>query len=832
MLFDSFKNKKGKNTRNLKEAKPVAQDQKEKKVVVSSNTRVPKDVAESIPYRSVYPNGIIEDYDNNFSKTYRIDDVNFSLESDEARQEIFLNYEKVLNTVSAGMVAQLTIFNRSVDIDTVRNNILMKPKDDSFNQLREEWNDLLLEKLQEGRNNLTKERLFTVSVHADNILEANEQFKNIDSDVSTGIYAITKRDTQPLSIEERLGILYDIYNLDNDFPFRKRIQPVLKNGSIDFPGLAKYGVNSKDLIACDSMDFPAFSSKFYIGDAHCAAFYVDHLPNTLNTRILNDITSIPCNMLCSATYVPIDRGEALNLIDRENTEIAAQVKGQMEHGNSYITPELEQAQIQAKALSDDVRGRDQKVFKVTVLVVLMAKSDEELQMNIRALRSTLNGYSCHMRSMRNQEEVAFNTALPLAQMQVGLDRVLTTESGSVFQPFYVQEMNEPNGTYLGLNAESKTMIRYNRKGSDNYNSVIIGKSGSGKSFVTKEIIEQEFLTTEDRFIIIDPEGEYTDLGEALGASIITIDDKNEYHINPMDIDIEGDEGESPLIQKSDYVLSLFENMLNGVPLGPLHRTIVQRAVNNTYRSYFQYINKERATNPNLTIDKEAMPTLGNLYEELVKMKDPAAQELAIVLEPYATGAYRNFSYRTNVDVDARMIVYNVANMPQNLKELAMFVCMNDAWGHIIANGRNGIWTNFLVDEFHLFTKTMSSAKATQSIWKRARKFRGMPVAITQSIKDLLKNEYSEAIVDNSNFVLMMNQSPKDRELLTEMYSISPAVQDYITDRGRGIGLIYNGKNIIPFKNVFSKKDTLAFKLMESRVGKSKDDEINDNIKRA
>ncbi len=829
-MFGFGGEKKGRNTRNMGPVKPPKKEEKQK-VVASASTRVPKDVAESIPYRSVYPNGIIEDYDNGFSKTYRIDDVNFTMESDEVRQEMYLNYEKVLNTISTDMVAQLTIFNRSIDIDSVRNNILMKLKDDSYNQLREEWNDLLLEKLQEGKNNLVKERLFTVSVRADNILEAVEQFKNIDNDISSGLYAITKHDTQPLTIEDRLGIFYDIYNLNSDFPFSKRIQPVMKGGRIDWANIAKYGLSSKDLIACDAMDFPAFTNKFYIGDAHCAAFYIDHLPNTLNTRILNDITSIPCNMLCSVTYIPVDRGEAINLINRENTEIAAQIKGQQDKGNYYITPELEQAQTQAKALIDDVLGRDQKVFKVTAVVVLMADTDEALQVSIRSLRSTLNSHSCHMRSMRNQEEVAFNTALPLAQMHVGLDRVLTTESGAVFQPFYVQEMNEPNGTYFGLNAESKTMIRYNRKGGDNYNAVIFGRSGSGKSFVTKEIIEQEFLTTTDKFIIIDPEGEYTALGKALGAEVITIDDKNHNHINPMDIDLEGDDGASPINLKADYIVSLFENMLNGVPLGPLHKTIIQRAVNATYRGYFQYMQKLRLKDKTKIIDQEAMPTLGNLYEELVKMKEPAAMELSMVLEPYVTGSYKHFSYRTTIKTNARMLIYNVANMPPNLKELAMFVCMNDAWTNIIANGRKGIWTNFFIDEFHLFTKTLSSAKATQSIWKRARKFRGMPVAITQSVKDLLSNEYSEAIVDNSNFMIMMNQSPKDREILAEMYQISPALQDYITDRGRGIGLIYNGKNIIPFKNIFSNTDTMAFKLMESRVGKNIEDVVNDNIKR-
>lgn len=806
--FQNKKNTKTENTSNV---------QGKKKTAVKVQTRIPRNVQESIPYRSVRPNGIIEDLDGWFSKSYRIEDANFSTESEEKRQAMFLDWEKVLNSLTPGMRGQLTIFNRSIDADTVRNNILMKPKDDGKNDLRDEWNDIFLEKMQQGRNNLRKDKFFTVSVKADDIVSANDMFKDIDQNMDLNIRRINKVSTPPMSIEERLSVLYDIYNYNNEFPFDLRVAPVMRGDKIDFPLLSKSGISSKELIAPDSMNFMA--REFEIGDAQCAAFFIDRLPTTLSTDIFNNISNISCNMLLNATYIPVKQEAAVKMIRFQRTAVNAQIATlQKENqGLNYIPSELEAARDQAKELMTDIMSRDQKIFKVTLLVVLYAKDRDELNQYTQNLRSTLTSHLCQMRKMTGQEELAFNTCLPLGEMQVSLDRVLTTEAASVFMPFTVQELYQADGAYYGINAISKNMIRYNRKKASNANGLILGKSGSGKSFITKEEIMQQFLNSDDRIIIIDPEGEYTKLGEALGGSIINIDTSGKNSINPLDMDMQyGGDGENPISMKSDYIIGLIEAMVGGEGiLSPVDKNIIQRVTRQIYRPYFNYMKSQ--IERGITCDVEAMPTLADFYEKLTKQPEPSAQLLAAAIENYCVGDYNVFAHRTNVDRDNRLIIYNVQNMSAGLKELAMQVCMNDTWNHTIDNGKKGYYTDIYIDEFHLFTKTRTSASFMKNIYKRARKWHGVPTAITQNIGDLLVNDEAAAIVNNCDFILMMNQSPMDRSALANMYNISPVLQEYITDRGFGIGLIYNGKTIIPFENLISNRDSKSFKMMESQV---------------
>lgn len=777
---------------------------------------IPKNVQESIPYKSVYPNGIIEDRNGYFSKSYVIEDANFQTESEDKRTAMFLDYEKLLNSVTPGMRGQLTIFNRTIDPDTVRNNILMKPKDDGLNDLRDEWNNMFLDKMSRGRNNLKKDKIFTVSVKEEDIYTANNTFRNVDIDVNNCLKRISKATTNPMTIEERLRLLYDIYNFSADFPFDKKIAPISNDGKLDFKKMAQYGMTTKDLIGPDSMDFAP--SHFKIGEQFGAAFFIDHLPSTMSTSILDDISNISCNMLLSVTYVPMDQSVAIKMIRNQKTAVEAQahtIRSQS-GGLAALPSELEQAINDTGELISDVLSRDQKIFKVTVLCVIFAETQNELRMHEMNLKSIVNTHLCQLRKLTNQEERGLNTALPFAEMHVGLDRILTTEAASVFIPYTVQELYQEHGVYYGLNAVSKNMIRYDRCNGANYNGLIIGQSGSGKSFITKMEIQQKLLNTDHKVIIIDPEGEYRNLGKKFNATTIKIDSSGKACVNPLDMDMQyAGEGENPIAMKSGYITSLIETMLDNSALSPIEKNVIQRVTRTIYQRYFLHM-KDKINNEGITCDKDAMPTLADLYEELMRQKEPSAQALATAIESYCVGAYDTFAHRTNVNTESRLIIYDVKDMPGGMKNLAMQVCANDGWNHMIENGKKGQFTDFYIDEFHLFTKTQSSAAFMKDLFKRARKWKGSPTAITQNIGDLLVNDDAAALVNNCTFVIMMNQSPMDRSVLSEMYQISSALQDYITDKGPGVGLIYNGKTIIPFENSFDDKNATAFKIMDSR----------------
>ena len=785
-----------------------------------TSVKIPRDVLDTIPYKCVYKNGMFKNNDEWYSKAYRLKDMNFKTENDDAKENIYLQYENVLNSLSPDMIAQLLIFNRNIDQDTVRNDILMKPKDDRMNDLREEWNDYFLSKLQSGQNNLSKEKMFVVSTKAEDKFAADNVFKTIDENINQSLHNIVKDDTIPMTMTERLHVMYDIMNVDAELPFEKKIASVMKGDELDIERLNKNGITAKELIAPDSFTF--YPSSFKIGSQYAEAFYIDHLPNTLHTDFLDAVTNITCNMLMSVTYIPVKQEAVMKLMKSQTTNINAQIatatKDSAKEGMYYVPQELEQARDATKELMADIVSRDQKMFKTTIICILMAEDKEELLKYKRSLSSVVGGYNCQIRTLTGQQELAFDTALPLAENKVVLTRMLSTEAACVFMPFTVTDIYQPGGIYYGINAISKSMIRYNRLNGSNYNGLIIGKSGSGKSFLTKEEIMQKMLGTDEKIIIIDPEAEYTALGEALGGQIIPIDTSNRVHINPLDMDLQyGGEDENPISMKSDFLLSLVEIMVGGEGnLSPIDKTIILRAARRIYRPYYEHMRK----NPGKTIDVTAMPTLGDFYDALTEQKEPNAQIIATAIEDYVAGVNSVFAHRTDVDTNNRLIIYNVKNMPENLKEVAMQICLNDAWLHILHNGADGYYTNLYIDEFHLFTRTKTSAAFMRNIYKRARKWHGIPTAITQNVGDLLVNDEAAALINNCDFVLMMNQSPMDRVALSNMYNISTTLQDYINDKGFGVGLMYNGKTVVPFENSFNLPNSRSYQIMDSNVKKT------------
>ena len=784
--------------------------------------RIPKDVLDSIPYKSVYPNGIIEDYDGRFSKSYLLKDTNFDMEEEQQQENMVLAYEKLLNLVDSNMVGQLTVVNRSIDQDIVRNSVLMRPRNDELNEYRSEWNDVFLDRLVQGQNNIHKDKIFTVSVAADNIKDANDILRRMDNNVNRNIRRINRQDTPPMTIEERLALLYDIYNANSVMSFTKKMQGLVdENFKIDWKTLHRFGVTSKELIAPDSMDFA--SSQFMLGEStYCKVFFLDHLPTQLSTSILNDLSDLPCNMITSITFIPMDQDRAMQLIKNQmsgmnmqitNAEKDAAKAGVVSAG--VVSQELEHARDEAQELMSDVMKRNQKIFKATAMIALLAPSQEELNRYVGMLRTVATGSLCQLRAMNNQEENAFNTCLPLAQMNVMVDRILTTEASAAFMPFSVQDLNQLDGIWYGTNPLSGNMIRYNRRNGINYNGLVLGTSGSGKSFIVKEEISQTFLNTEDQIIIIDPEGEYTKLGKAYGATIIKLSLDGKTRINPLDMDMQFDgEGGNPIAMKCDSIETLIEAMVGGQDsLSPVEKSIIHRVGRRIYTGYYDHM--QHLVDKGITIDREAMPTLQDFYDTLIKQQEPQAQFIATAIESYCVGNYAIFAERTNVNTENRMIIYDVQNMSQGMKELAMHVCMNDAWNHIIDNGNKGKWTHLYIDEFHLFTKTRTSAAFMKNIFKRARKWHGMPTAITQNIGDMFVNEEAEAIINNCSFVVMMNQTPVDRATLADMFNISSTLIDHITDQPFGNGLIYNGSTIVPFENDFP-TGTRSYEIFDSR----------------
>ncbi len=809
-------------------AKKAEKEKKQKKKEVK---KVPRTVQQTIPYESVYTNGIFKVGPGKFSKTYRLSDANFDIAEEQEQANMYLDYEGFLNSIDVNMTAQITIYNRSVAQEVVKNRVLLKPKPDALNEFRDEYNTILTEKMSEGRNNLQKDKYYTVALDSPSIEEASVAFRRIDSDVNSKISRINKKETPPLSVEQRLDVLYDIFHENVEFPFYKKVEGLLNgDGKLDLKSLNAAGLSTKDLIGPDGMSF--HSDYFTIGELYGRSLFLDNLPTIMNTNILNDISNLPCNMIASVIYRPIPTDKASLMVKHQITNInenvvRAQKKAAQGNYSQDIMPsELKRAQAEAENLRADMQSRNQKLFYVCIVVTLFAESKEDLNRYTDSLKSVGISHITQVKTLFYQQESGFISSLPLGLMTVNLDRVLNTEASAVFMPFSVEELSQSGGIYYGINAVSKNLILYDRLKGDNYNGLITGRSGSGKSFIAKSEIISAYLGTQgtqgtqDYVYVIDPQGEYAPMAKAFGGEVVKIAIGSDTHANPLDMDINFAGDEDPVALKCDFLTALCETIVGQGELNPIMVNVIHKAGKKIYQPYYEHMEKmvnRRDKNGNrITCDRQAMPTLVDFYQELKNDNDNFAQMLASSIEMYCVGNYDLFAKQTNINPEARFVVYDIKDLPTGMKKLALQICTNDIWNRTIENRRKKRITRFYMDEFHVLLQSKSSAEFIQHIYRTARKFGGAPTGITQNIEYILSSEDARVILSNCSFIIMLNQSALDRAALSELFSISESLQDYITDKPAGTGLIYNGNTIIPFINQWP-KDNRLYSLMNTKL---------------
>lgn len=842
-----FSKKKKKETRDLgfnvqaEEQKEVSKPSKGKKKTKSNNKKkkskpgftIPKTVQETIPYLSVYENGIIETEPGIFTKSYKIEDVNFKIATDEEQMDIFNKYQDLLNTFDSDVKMQLIIYNRNMDEKKVNEKILIPFKRDDLNEYREEYNNMLLDKMKEGRNNITKEKYITLAIEGKSLDDAVTKFSKLDGQMSNAIKRINGLGTEPLSATERLEILADIYNDTNDSS--DFYQKAKMNGkdveTFNFKWMTKQGLTTKDLIGPASFAF----SKDYIeiGDKFAKVLFIDNLPTFINANILSELTDINANMLLSINYNKLRPDKAVALLRNQvvniNSNVVDAQKRAAKSGYSpdLISPELLRAQAEAQELMDDLTTRNQGLILTTFVITLFGNTLEELDNNVDQLKTIIGKFMCQIKLLRYQQEKGFNSTLPLGRCDVYVDRLLTSESAAIFIPFSTQELSQGKGFYYGLNAVSKNLILFNRKNSKNMNGMILGTPGSGKSFSAKREMINVILNTDDDIYVVDPEREYTPLAKLLGGEVIKVEAGGLMHLNPMDMDVHyGDDDDSkvdPIAMKCDFIAGLCETMAGDKrALSATQKSIVDRCTNILYKPYIEHMKELAKVNTNISCDTKASPTLRDFYEILLSQPEYEAQSLALSIERFCIGTLDIFAHKTNVQRNNRFMVYDIKNIGSGLMELGLQVCLNTIWNQIIENKRYGRYTWFYLDEFYLMLQTESSASFLQQIYKRARKWLGIPTGITQNVGDLLASPQAVTMISNCEFILMLNQAPIDKMQLAQMLNISPTQLSYITNSDPGQGLIYTGKSIVPFIDRFP-TNTKLYKVMTTRASDLEDE---------
>lgn len=737
--------------------------------------RIPKTTQDVIPIDTVYKDGIFK-IGNRYTKSYRFLDINYAIASKEEKTGLFLDYGDLLNSFDSSVMVKITVNNHKIDLHKFKEDILIPFKEDGLDEYRKEYNEMLLDKLKES-DDIVQEKYLTLTVFKNNVEEARSYFSRIGTELSSH-FAKLGSGCIELNLEERLKILHDFYRSDeSEFNF-------------DMKDNMRKGHSFKDLI-CPLA--PEFKHKYFkLDDKYGRVLYLSNYPRFIKDSIVSELCNLNKNMMYSMDLISIPTDEAVKEIERKllgvNTNITNWQRRQNANNNfSAVIPyDMEMQREECKEFLDDLTIRDQRMMLCNITIVHLADSKEELDNDTELLKSVARKFMCDLSILyfSSRQLDGLCTALPIGLNRLNIIRTLLTESASVFIPFRAQEIADKGGIWYGQNAITNNPIFCNKECLQNPNAFVLGVPGSGKSFLTKEEIEFIIMRTDDDILICDPENEYSNIIRKFGGEVIEISAGSKDHINAMDMkDGYGDSGD-PVRDKSQFIMSLIEQV-SRKGIDDLERSIIDRCVRETYMEF------ER-------------PTLKTLRAKLLEQQEKEAKALALKLEIFTDGSLDAFAHETNVEVDNRIVSYNIFKLGKQLKTMGLLVITDAMINRVNENFIKGKKTHIFIDEFHVVFENEQSAAFFNSAWRQFRKRDAYPTGITQNVEYLLDSVEASTMLSNSEFVVMLNQAYQDREKLGRLLNISDEQMSYITNAQSGCGLIKYGGILVPFVNKMPK----------------------------
>ena len=703
------------------------------------NDGVPRTAQQSIPFDRMFPDGICRVGDNYYTRTVQFQDINYQLAQQEDKTAIFEEWCSFLNFFDSSVHFELSFVNLATDAESFEKSIRIPPQHDGYNSVRAEYSQMLRTQLAQGNNGLTKTKYLTFGIEADSIKQAKPRLAHVMNDILNNFRQLGVM-ARPLNGKERLKLMHDMFHMgdpEDRFHF-------------DWKWLAKSGLSVKDFIAPTAFAFPG-SRIFQMGNLYGSMSYLAITASDLSDQLLKDFLDMESSEIITMHIQSVDQTEAIKTVKHTITELdRSKIEEQKKAVRSgydmdIIPSDLATYGKDAKALLQELQSQNERMFLITFLIMNTGRTKQELETNVFQASSIAQKHNCMLRRLDYQQENGLMSSLPLARNLIEIQRALTTSSTAIFVPFTTQELfqNGKEALYYGLNALSNNLIMVDRKALKNPNGLILGTPGSGKSFSAKREIANAFLVTDDDIIICDPEAEYTALVQRFDGQVIHISPTSSQYINPMDINANYSEEDNPIALKADFILSLCELIVGGKEgLQPVEKTVIDRCVHHIYQSYF---NDPRPEN---------MPLLQDLYEALLEQEEKEAHHVATALEIYVKGSLNLFNHRTNVDIQNRLVCYDIKELGKQLKKIGMLIVQDQVWGRVTENRSAGRSTRYYMDEFHLLLKEEQTAAYSVEIWKRFRKWGGIPTGITQNVKDLLSSHEVENIFENSDFIYM------------------------------------------------------------------------------
>ena len=745
--------------------------------------KTPKSIQQTIEIMKVAENGIFEVARNRFSKCYRFQDINYTTTNETEQIDIFERYCRFLNSLDVNF--KITINNKNKDMEQVRDYVFLQKKNDGYNGFRKIYNDIMEQKIHEGRQGIDQERYLTITIERKNFEEAKAQFATIEASVHKA-FGELGAEIVPLSGNERIKVLYDYYHLGDEGSFDFDIREARKVGA-DF---------RNDL--CNGM-IQFYPDYFKDEKKFCRALFIKKYPSSLSDRFLNEITSLPVHSITSIDVVPIPKDMTTKILQKKYLGIESDIIRQqrVRNKNNDFSSEISyNKRIEKKEIEeimDDVRENDQCLYYVSVTVILMADTKEELDSMTETVETIGKRNSVTIEEHYLKQRESLNTALPIGVRQVETMRTMLTQSLAVLMPFNVQELNDKQGCYYGINQVSKNINIGNRKKLINGNGFVFGVPGSGKSFFCKMEMGNVFLSGNDEIIVIDPMNEYFDIAQTYGGTVVNMSTYTDNYVNPLDMDVwslDLNDSKGMIREKGEFMLGLCEQCM-GESLNSRQKSIIDRCVRKLYIEIAR--NREKY-----------VPIMSDFYEILMNQPEDEARDIALSLELFVNGSLNIFNHQTNVDVDNRFTVYGIRDLGTELSPITMLVMMESIQNRIIANGKRGIATWLYIDEFHVLLNSEYSAKYLQQLWKKVRKQGGLCTGITQNIVDLLQNYTATTMLANSEFVALLKQANTDSSRMAEVIGVSEAQLRFVTNTSSGMGLMKCGNVVIPFDNTIEK----------------------------
>lgn len=679
--------------------------------------KIPRDAVQTIPYRELFPDGLMQVNDKLFTKTLRFSDINYELAQPEDKEQTFDGLCDFYNALDSSMWAQMSFLNLRANLIDYRKSVTVPGQGDGCDDVRRELETILQAQLAKGNNGLIKRKYFTFGIEADSGQAARPRVERIEADLRNHLKNMGVR-SEPLSGYDRLEVLHGIFHPDG----REKLR-------FNWDAVVNTGLSTKPFIAPSSFDFRG-GRTFKIGGVWGAASFLQIGASQLNDRVLSDFLNLDCSQIVTIHIKAVNQQEAIKTIKRkltdiEKTKIEEQKKAvRSGYDMDVLPPDLITYAGEAQTLLNSLQSRDERMFLATVLIVNLAPTRGQLENDVFQAASVAQKHNCALKRLDWQQEQGLMSSLPLGLNQIEIQRGLTTSSLAIFVPFTTEELfMDGEALYYGINALSSNLIMADRKRLKNPNGLFLGVPGSGKSFSAKREIANAFLTTKDDIIITDPEAEYAPLVNRLGGQVVQLSPVSTQYVNPMDINPDYSDEENPLTLKSDFILSLCELIVASKDgLQPVEKTIIDRCTRLVYRDYLADPRPEK------------MPVLGDLYDLLLKQEETEAKRLATALEIYVSGSLNVFNHQTNVDLTNRLVCYDIKQLGKGLKKIAMLVLQDQVWNRVTVNRAAHRTTWFYCDEFHLLLKDEQTAAYSVEIWKRFRKWGGIPSALTQNVK--------------------------------------------------------------------------------------------------